>query len=94
METSRADTGLVEDDDLRFEHERARYRDALALSAGKFVRIAVLVFDPQADQREEPSRFRATNRGDPIPCSRMGSAIFDAHGHARVERREASWKTI
>src|ERR1700733_1301598 len=41
--------GLVEDDNLGFEDQRASDRDSLALAAGKLMRIAVLVIWPQAD---------------------------------------------
>src|SRR5216110_526608 len=49
---------LVEDDEARLQHHRARDRDALALPAGELVRIAV------ADRRIETD---LDQRGDNAP---------------------------
>src|SRR5579884_2172200 len=44
---------LVADDQLRLERERARDADALALTAGELVRVAVVVLGVQADALEQ-----------------------------------------
>ena len=41
--------GLVGDQQLRLQRERARHADALALAAGELVRVAVVVLGVQAD---------------------------------------------
>ncbi len=50
---------LVEHNERRLQHQRARERNALALTAGKFVRIAVtrLRVEPNIGQRGNNTRF-------------------------------------
>ena len=65
---------LVEHDEARLEHHGARDRDALALAAGEFVRIAEarLGIEPDLVQRvDDPGvalrRLRAPARGSSAP---------------------------
>ena len=74
---------LVEQKEARLEHERARDRDALALAAGKLMRIA------EAELRIEPDR--SERRRDPprgiveaVHERRLGERA--RHGLARMER--------
>ena len=69
---------LVEDQDLRLQHQRAGDRDALALAAGEHVRIAVVVLRPEA--RPWPS-WRAPSRG----AVAAGSFVLTASGSSRME---------
>ena len=68
--------GLVEDDNLGFEDQRASDGDTLALTAGKLMRIAVLVFRPQADHSKQALASARRLAAEPRPCSLMGSAMF------------------
>ena len=51
--------GLVEDDHLRVQRERAREADALPLPAGELVREAVAVLGAQADRPQQLVHARA-----------------------------------
>ena len=57
--------GLVENDNLRFEDQRASDGDSLALTTGKLMRLVVLVFRPQPDHAKQPLGFGAPARGGP-----------------------------
>ena len=57
---------LVEHDEARLQHHRARDRDALALAAGKFVRIAEPRFRIEADVDQRPD--------DALLALRLGSS--------------------
>ena len=60
---------LVADDEFRFDRKRARNADALALAAGKLVRIAVGHFRPQAhfvEQGRDPLARRCAVRCETI----------------------------
>ena len=68
---------LVADDQARVERERAGDADALALPAGKLVRIAVERLRPQADLAEQLGRpgLRAPGRGDAVIGQRLGDDL-------------------
>ena len=53
IDTSSADPRLVGDDELGVHGERAGDADALALSAGEFVRIAAVILFTQSDPRQQ-----------------------------------------
>ena len=86
---------LVEHDQLRLDRERAGDADALPLTAGELVRIAVGVLRRQADEREQlgrPARppapcpcHGARGRASPIVVFTRLRGFSDAYG---------SWKTI
>ena len=71
IETSSADTGFVADDELGLHRERARDADALALSAGQLVRIALGHFRPQPDLVEQ--------LGDALASARRASGTSLVH---------------
>ena len=65
---------LVADDELRLDRERARDRDALALAAGEFVRIAAREARLQPDQAQQFARpARAGAAAGTRSCSASGS---------------------
>jgi hypothetical protein len=78
--------GLVQDQELRVERERAGDADALALPARELVREAVRVLRAEADRPQQlvdaPLALRA--RVMAVDPQRLGDDV--AHGHARVER--------
>ena len=68
--------------------ERARDADALALAAGKLVRIAVGVVGLQADELEQflDALVDALTLREFVDAQRLADDVAD--GHARIERRE------
>src|SRR5262249_27095048 len=81
--------GLVADDELRRNRERASDADALALAARELVRIASHVIGIEAHRLEEPRHAIAELR------RRLRELVHDerladdrAHGHSRVQRCE------
>ena len=82
----RAD-GLVEDDELGLERERAGDPDALALPAGELVREAAEVLALQADAVQQLGRARRDLRlVDAVQRERRADDLADPL--ARVQRRE------
>ena len=78
---------LVGHDQLGLDRERAGDRQALALAAGEFVRIAARMVGPQPDQLEQLADAGAPRRlvaGKSVKHQRL--AQHGAHGHARIER--------
>ena len=65
---------LVADDEFGFRRQRAGDRDALALAAGKFVRIFHAVVGMQPDQRQQLADPRRGYRARPGSGRRRGSA--------------------
>ena len=89
IETSSAETGSSATMKLRLQRQRAGDGDALALTAGEFVRVVAHLRRPQADALEQggdalgraPCRLRCRARFS-------GSPTISPAGHARIERRE------
>ncbi len=79
---------LVADDQARLQRERARDADALALPAGKLVRIVVDMLGAQPDALEDVGDARAAFLGvaDAMHAQRLADDV--ACRHARVERGE------
>ena len=79
--------GLVGDQDLGLERERARDRDALALAARELARVGVERARRQPDEVEQlaAARVDAGARHELVHAQQLGERL--AHGHARVERR-------
>ncbi len=85
---------FVGDDQLRAQGERAGDADALTLSAGELVRVAVVVLGAEPDQRQqlldvvletalgldalEPER-RADDRADRVPRVQRGVRVLEDH---------------
>ena len=78
--------GLVEDDHLRVEGERARESDPLALAARELVREAVRVFGAEAHRAQQLVDPAATLTAlvEVVHAQRLRHDL--AHRHARVER--------
>ena len=79
--------GLVADDQLRVERERARDPDPLPLAAGELVRVAVREARVEADDVEQladPGGPVAA-AADPVHDQRLADDVADRH--PRVERR-------
>src|SRR6266849_7486280 len=78
---------LVADDQLRFDRQRPRNGDALALPAGKFVGIAAREARLQSDQPQQFLDALATARGwyKIMQRQRFGQDLADRH--ARIKRR-------
>jgi hypothetical protein len=80
---------LVEHDQFRFEHDGARDGDALALTAGELVRIAVAPFRVDADGFE-----RRDHACHALICAQFAFMNLEAflddlgHRHAWAERAE------
>ena len=78
---------LVEHEELRIRRQRARHADALALSAGKLVRITLAILRLQSDllqQLRDPLlALRAVRRA--VNDQRLSHDRADRH--ARIERR-------
>ena len=78
---------LVADDQLRLDRERAGDRDALALAAGEFVRIAAARNAARRPTSRSSSSTRARRAaGGTRSCSASGSPRICADRHARIER--------
>src|SRR6187402_230068 len=78
---------LVGDDEFRLERERARNRDALALPAGKLVRVADRHFRIEPDRAEQfLHALRGFRRSFGQAVETNGLTQDVADGHARVER--------
>ena len=78
---------LVADDQIRIERDGAGDADALALPAGKLVRIAVAVFARDADRVQQRAHARGKRLAgftDPVGFQRLGDDFL--HRHARIER--------
>ena len=79
--------GLVGDDELRLQHERAREPDPLALAAAEHVRVAVgrLLAEPDALEHVDHDVLAIL-----LVQAVDAQALADeaAHGHARVERAD------
>ena len=82
--------GLVRDNQFRFDRQRARYRDALALPAGKFVRIFFHRARQQTnfghERRDARTHFGARDFFVTSNCFRERIE----NRHARIERRVGS----
>ena len=78
--------GLVGDDELRLQHERAREADALPLAAAELVRIAVGGLGRHADALEHlvDDRVALLPRGEVVDAEALGDQVADLH--PRVER--------
>ena len=78
--------GLVGDDELRLQHERAREPDALPLPAAELVRVAVGRLGRHADALEHvvDDRPAALPPGDAVDREPLGDQVADLH--ARIER--------
>ena len=82
--------GLVADDHLGLDGEGARDPQALALSAGKLVRVLAHLIGPQADAREQPrhalgalcrpTRCRSCASGSPTISPALMRGLSDAYG--------------
>ncbi len=79
---------LVANDEFRINGERACDADALALAAGKLVRITVGVIRLQPDQTQQflNAIVYAFAAGEVMYLERLADDVAD--GHARVERRK------
>src|SRR5215510_7862984 len=77
---------LVTNNKLRFNCESARDRDALPLSAGKFVRVSLSISRVEPDETEKLGDTIAPARceNDIVQCERLGDQL--SHGHSRIER--------
>ena len=78
---------LVGDDEIRVRGERARDADALLLSAGELVRIAVDEPLAEPDGRHQLANAIAlvVPRSEPERLDRLGDDLADSH--ARIQRR-------
>ena len=86
---------LVAHDELRIDRQRARDADALALSARKFVRVAVGVVGLQADASSAaPARGRSASFPVAIPWIRSGSAMMSPTVMRGLSDAYGSWKMI
>ena len=85
IDTSSAETGFIGDQQFRLEHQRPRYSDALALSAGELVRISLEGPRIEADQVQERVRLVASP-GLGHAMSNGPDSQDRADRHARVER--------
>ena len=79
--------GLVGDQHVRLERERARDRDALALAAGELARVRVQRALAESDQVHQLAAARVDLRPwhHPVHPQQLGQGL--AHGHARIQRR-------
>ena len=89
METSSAETGSSQTIELGLDRERARDHDALALAAGKFVRVAahMLALQPDLDEQARHAILPLACRGGEL-VDRQRFTEDRADGHARIERGE------
>src|ERR1700682_147514 len=78
---------LVTDDEFRFDRERPSNGDALALAAGKFVRVAARKARLQPDQTQQFLDAFAAGGGRHKVMQRQRFGQDLADGHARVKRR-------
>ena len=80
--------GLVGDDEVRVDRDRAGEADALALSAGELVRVTARRVGGQADDLEQVADLRArlAPAREAVGPQRLADDAADAV--ARVERRE------
>ena len=81
--------GFIADDQLRLEDQRAGYADALALSTGKLVRIAVDLVRQQPHaihHLAHPFRDLGLGRFWEMGDQRLGDDLAD--GHARIQRSQ------
>ena len=87
--------GLVGDQQLRAQRERARDADALALAAGELVRVAVVVLRVQPDRLHQPLHLA-------FALALVGNSSWIANGSAMIEPivlrgfsdEYGSWKII
>src|SRR6202007_634687 len=79
---------LVAHDQTRSKRKRARNADALALAAGKLMRIVLHLVRPQADLLEQvcDPLLLVAARGKAVHAERLADDV--ARGHARIERGE------
>src|SRR5690606_16911419 len=77
--------GLIRDDELRLHRERPRNADALALSAGEFVRETLRLLLAQADLAQELVDARQTcgSPGQAMRIHGLGQNL--AHAHAGIQ---------
>jgi len=78
---------LVADDQFRLDRQRARDADALALPAGKFMRITLRINRVEADvlkQFKNPFLPRGLAVGQFVDVQRLADDLLDRH--ARIER--------
>jgi hypothetical protein len=73
--------GLVGDDELRLEHERAREPDALALAAAELVRVPVCGLRRHADplQHLVDDAVAVPARGGAVDAEALGDQVADLH---------------
>ena len=70
--------GLVGDDELRLQRERAGDPDALALAAGELVRVAVVVLGVEPDLLHQLLHARRARPAPALtPWTRSGSPMID-----------------
>src|SRR5262249_20015521 len=79
--------GLVENDHLRIERERACETDSLALPAGEFVREAVRMLRAEPDRPQQLVDAPASLLPPVLAVDAKWLRDDLAHGHARVQRR-------
>src|SRR5205814_6059714 len=79
--------GFVGDDEFGAEGQGAGDADALALAAGEFVGVAVVVFGVESDQFEEALDFAFDAVGGVDGLDLQGGGDDGADGVAGVERR-------
>ena len=85
---------LVEHDHLRTERQRPGDADALALTAGELVRVAVAVLGQQADPLEQVGDPLTASRSSRTPWIRIGSPMMSRTGMRGLSDAYGSWKTI
>ncbi len=87
--------GLVADDEVGVERERAREADALALAARELVRVARARVGGQADDLEQlAARACPASRRLARPCTRSGSPTMRPTLWRGLREAKGSWKTI
>ena len=87
--------GLVADDQLRVDRERARDTDALALPARELVREPVVVLGVEADDLEQLlDAALALGRRCPILCDLERLGDDEADPLAGLSEAYGSWNTI
>src|SRR5205807_5829455 len=75
---------LVEEEDRGLAHDRAAYRDALALAAGELLRLAVEILAETEDRRGLADQARHLGRRRLADLEPELEVL--AHRHVRVER--------
>ena len=80
---------------LGIQRQRARDRDALALSAGELVRIVAHLLRPQPDALEQlRDALAARSAPSATPCTRSGSPTMSPARMRGLSDENGSWNTI